>query len=465
MDILLTHGYCLADDPREQKIMKPYPPLGILYVSAYLKQQGFYVDVLDTTFSSFDAQKAYILEKMPPVIGLYANLMTKPRIVEIMKWIRNEPSLQGTRILVGGPDVTHNLEGYLGHGADAAVVGEGEETAAALLGAWRSNDTGWCSLPGIAWMKDGKVVRNPAREKVRNLDVLPYPDRESVDMQAYLNTWKHHHGHSAMSVSTQRGCPYTCKWCSTAVYGQSYRRRSPAHVADELAYLSERFAPDTFWFVDDVFTVSYRWLASLAEELSSRRLKVKFECITRADRMNEEVLGILKAMGCFRIWIGAESGSQDVIDAMDRRVDVLHVRDMIRAARRHGIEAGTFIMLGYPGETEADIRETVRHLKSSLPDQFTITVAYPIRGTSMHRELDGKVLASGDWATTTDRDLDFIRTYQRKYYDFAVRHVVNEVEWEKARKQGHALRPYAIKKRLASGAARLGMWYYKTYGK
>jgi radical SAM superfamily enzyme YgiQ (UPF0313 family) len=189
---------------------------------------------------------------------------------------------------------------------------------------------------------------------------------------------------------------------------------------------------DSVWFVDDVFTVSHKWLKEFRAEVEKRNIKFPFECITRADRMNEEVIADLKASGCFRVWIGAESGSQKVIDLMDRRVDVMQVRHMIRKASEHGIQSGTFIMVGYPGETEEDILETVKHLKDSNPDVFTITVAYPIKGTPLYTEVENDFIRDLPWESSTDRDIDFKRTYSRKYYRYAVNMIVNEVNAAKA---------------------------------
>ena len=164
-------------------------------------------------------------------------------------------------------------------------------------------------------------------------------------------------------------------------------------------------------------------------------MQIPFECISRADRMNEEVIGLLKRAGCFRVWIGAESGSQKIIDAMDRRVSVDEVRNMIIATRKQGIETGTFIMLGYPGETEEDINETINHLKISNPDHFTITVAYPIKGTSLYNEIETKKTVEPEWHLSTDRDIDFERTYSRKYYDYAVKKVISEVNYFKSQQK------------------------------
>ena len=471
MLLLLSHGYFLHEDPREQVIMKPYPPLGLLYLAAWLDRHGIDNEVFDTTFSRREALEAELLQKKPRILALYVNLMTKLNILAILRFVKEQAALRDTLIVLGGPDVTHNAEDYLEAGADLIVIGEGEQTlldiaqTAAALPEGATTGAFFAHIPGLALrLDDGSVFKTAAREKLRDLDELPEPARHKIDLRLYLDAWKKAHGHAAISLSTQRGCPYTCRWCSTAVYGQSYRRRSPAAVVEEIAGLQKQYDFDLIWFVDDVFTVSHKWLAEFQRELERRAVRVSFECITRADRLNEEVIAILKACGCFRVWIGAESGSQRIIDAMDRRVEVGQVRDMIRAARRAGIQAGTFIMLGYPGETEADIRETVNHLKVSNPDLFTITVAYPIKGTGLYEEMQSSASAALPWAQRTDRELDFRRTYPRRYYDFAVRWTVNAVHLHKARLSGRTFSLGAFKLLAKTWAARAGMWWWRRNG-
>jgi len=255
-------------------------------------------------------------------------------------------------------------------------------------------------------------------------------------LHKYLKVWKKHHGKSTISVSTQRGCPYTCKWCSTAVYGQSYRRRPAKKVVAELALLRKEYNPDAIWFVDDVFSVSHKWIRDFHTETIKQKTVIPFECITRAERLNDDILQLLKEAGCFRIWIGAESGSQRIINKMNRRVDVNVVKNIIQKANSLGIETGTFIMVGYPSETEADINQTIHHLKESNPTHFTITVAYPIKGTDLYAETEKDFTKKLDWQSTTDRDIDFKRYYPRKYYDFAVRKIVNEVMFYKEISKG-----------------------------
>jgi len=462
MKILLTHGYFLKEDEKEKLIMKPYVPLGILYISAYLEQHGFDNEVFDSTFAEKADLFAHIAQSPPAVIGIYTNLMTKLNVLEIIRHIRTHHP--ATRIILGGPEVRASAEKFLRHGADIIVLGEGEETMLQLVQHFNNQqpDALLTSIDGIAFLLDDELVQTPERKKIPDIDVLPFPNRHKVNLHLYLDVWKQHHGKNAVSVSTMRGCPYTCKWCSRAVYGGSYRRRSPELVADELEAIYRQYAPDSIWFVDDVFTIHHRWLSAFNAALKKKKLRISYECITRADRLNEEVIAVLKDSGCFRVWIGAESGSQQVIDLMDRRVKVEQVRDMIRLASSYGIETGTFIMLGYPGETETDIKETIHHLRSSNPDHFTITVAYPIAGTPLFEEIQPFITTQNNWDTSTDRNIDFKRTYPKPYYKHAVQHVVTSVNAYKLANKGQYLR--ALKQQLIAAKARLGMQYYKLLG-
>ena len=458
MNVMLTHAYYLEEDSRELKIMKPYVPLGILYISSYLDNAGIENIFVDSTFISFDRHCEKILESKPDVIGIYTNLMTRKNVLKLISFIRNAPSVSHSKIVLGGPEVRYHAENFLKSGADFIVNGEGESAMAELATALSSNGSidKIKLIHGLVFLDQGVPVFTPERTAIRDLDTLPLPAREKADMQRYYSVWKTHHGESAVSVNTMRGCPYTCRWCSRAVYGQSYRRRSPKKVVEEIQHIMQNYPADSIWFVDDVFTISHKWLREFYEHLTAAGVKIRYECITRADRMNTEVIGLLKKTGCYRVWIGAESGSQKVIDAMDRRVDVSQVRNMIVKSRESGLQAGTFIMLGYPGETEKDILETLSHLKSSDPDYYTITVAYPITGTPFHSETIHDLPGLEAWARTTDRELDFKRTYSRKYYVFAIRWISNEMAWHKSRRQT-SLSPITLLHKCKALLSRGGM--------
>lgn len=451
MNIVLTHGYFLAEDPKEKMIMKPYPPLGILYISAYLEQHGFAAHVFDSTFSNFEKLRQYLLEQKPDLIGIYTNLMTKLNVLKIIRFIKDEPSLQHVRIILGGPEVRNHKDHFLQYGADVIVFGEGEETMLDLVQAYaKETNPDLHGIAGTAFMNDaGQVVVNAERTLIRDVNQLPFPARDKIDLQQYFNVWKQKHGVSMLNLSTMRGCPYSCKWCSRAVYGSSYRRRNPGLVVDEIQWLKDHFQFDMIWFVDDVFTINPKWLREFAAEMQQRKLNVSYEIITRADRLNEEMILLLKQSGCFRVWIGAESGSQKIIDAMDRRVKVEQVRSMIQMVKSYGMEAGTFIMLGYPGEDEKDIEETLYHLKYADPSQYTVTVAYPIKGTPLYNEVENLFVEDLPWESSTDRDIDFKRTYSRRYYDHAIDWIRYEMLYHQRKKNalGWSLKLHAWKAR------------------
>lgn len=425
--VLLTHAYYLGSDEKESKIMKPYPPLGILYLAAYLEKKEIATDVIDSTFIDFEKHIEQIKNNAPDFIGIYTNLMTKINVIKLINAIKNEPKLVHTKIILGGPEVKFNSINFHNNGAEFIVKGEGEETFHELISAIWANKT-IKTIQGLSYIKNGEIIENEDRKKLLDMDSLPFPAREKINLELYFNAWKERHGASTISVSTMRGCPYTCKWCSRAVYGKSYRRKNAKLVVDELQKIQTQFNFDTIWFVDDVFTVSHKWLSEFTTEIITRNVKIKYECITRADRMNTEVIQLLKQSGCYRVWIGAESGSQKIIDLMDRRVDVNQVREMIIETRKNGIEAGTFIMLGYPGEKEDDIIETLHHLKVSNPDYFTITTAYPIKGTELYIENENNFMNSPDWASTSDRDIKLKTEFSKKYYHYAISWINTEMQ-------------------------------------
>jgi anaerobic magnesium-protoporphyrin IX monomethyl ester cyclase len=431
MNILLTHAYYLYEDEKEISIMKPYAPLGLLYISAFLKQNSIQHEVYDSTFFSFEAHTTYLNELKPDAIGIYVNLMTKLNVLKLIHYIKNSEQHKHCKIILGGPELRHYKTDYLNFGADFVVIGEGENTFYELIQALVSK-TDFTAIDGIAFKSEkGEIIETKERVLIKNIDVLDFPNRASIDITKYLNAWKTAHGDSSMSVSTMRGCPYTCKWCSRAVYGGTYRRRSPDLVAEELLSIKNTYHPDSIWFVDDVFTISHKWLEQFVMEVKNKNAIIPYEAITRADRLNESVLKLLKESGCKRIWIGAESGSQRIIDAMDRRVDVMQVRAMIKLAKRFGIEAGTFLMVGYPGETKKDIKQTIEHLTDSQPDFYTLTIAYPIKGTTLYNEVKNDITVLPNFNEGTDRNIDFKRTHSKKYYDYAIRWIHNEVNYSK----------------------------------
>jgi anaerobic magnesium-protoporphyrin IX monomethyl ester cyclase len=425
--ILLTHGYFLAEDAKERQIMKPYPPLGLLYLSAYLKAHGHSVEVYDSTFGSRSELLQKISHSPGGTVGIYTNLITRGSVLQLISTAKQ----CGSTVVLGGPESANHTAEYLAAGADVIVIGEGEATLTELMAMLPSlGPHGLSGVRGIAFKNAaGDAVYTPERAKINDLDSLPLPDREAIDHRKYLEVWREHHGASSVNLITARGCPYRCTWCSHAVYGYSHRRRSPANVAAEVAWIVEHYNPDQLWYADDVFTISHPWLQGYKAALDKLGLHLPFETITRADRLqSEEAVIALRDLGCHRIWIGSESGSQRILDAMERGVTVEQVRRAVKLAQKHGIRVGMFLMWGYEGEQLEDIAATVEHVKQSDPDVFFTTVSYPIKGTPYFDSVKGKVNLPQAWAEATDRDYCIDGRKGRDYYHLADIWLRNEVE-------------------------------------
>jgi radical SAM superfamily enzyme YgiQ (UPF0313 family) len=386
------------------------------------------VDVHDSTFSSQEILHQHLRDEPPAVLGVYANLMTRSKVVRILA----EAKRNGWKTVVGGPEPGAYVDEYLRTGADVVVMGEGEVTMEELLPLLRDNATARLeSVLGIAFLDTcGRVVRTPPRPQIQDLDAQPWPAREAIDTARYVDTWRTHHGMGSISLITARGCPYRCEWCSHQVYGQTHRRRKPRFVADELEWLRARYKPDMLWIADDVFTIHHGWLQEWKQQVCSRSLHIPFECISRADRLTEDVIRTLAELGCFRLWIGSESGSQRILDRMQRGVTIEQVQRATRLCRDFGIKTGMFLMWGYEGEEPEDIEATIEHVRVSKPDVFLTTVAYPIKGTLYFKRLQeqGRIREMRPWAESSDRELEIAGRRSTEFYQIANQLLKHEVE-------------------------------------
>lgn len=424
MKFILTHTYFLAEDPQEQPIMKPYPPLGLLYLSAYLKQNGLELSVIDTTFSSYGQLLQQLEKQKPDVLGIHCNLLTKPTVLKLIDYCRE----RGIISILGGPDASTQVDEFLTYGADAIVSGEGEAPLLAILQRLKTDSKH--RLHGIANVsfrdENGTIIKNRREYSRRSLNEYPFPEREAIDMQPYFEVWERHHGMRPVSLITARGCAFTCKWCSHSVYAYTHRRRSPENVLAELKQVLSAYQPTHLWYADDVFTVNKLWMRKFHDLLMQENIRLPFECIGRADRFDAEMAQLLHEMGCYRIWFGAESGSQKVLDAMSRGVTREQIQNAIGWCQKRGIEAGVFVMFGYPGEDVSDIRQTIRFISEAQPDRYLTTVAYPLRGTRLYEEMAQKIIAPVSWEKQSQRNLDIRGRFTSALYQYAIKKLASD---------------------------------------
>jgi radical SAM superfamily enzyme YgiQ (UPF0313 family) len=349
--------------------------------------------------------------------------MTRGNIIEILRVAREA----GWKTVVGGPEPGAYTDEYLQAGADFVVAGEGELTMEELLLALRAGTTDFSRIAGLSFMCDGQLHQGMPRDQIANIDLQPWPARDAIDIKRYVETWRQHHGAGSINFITARGCPFRCNWCSHQVFGQSHRRRDPVLVVDEVEWLMGTYQPDMIWVSDDVFTINHAWLRAYAAEMKRRGLRIPFECISRADRLNVEMMDLLAELGCFRLWIGSESGSQRILDSMDRGVKIEQVQNAVHMCRERSIQSGMFLMWGYEGEELEDIEATIRHVSTSKPDIFFTTVSYPIKGTPYYKKISDRLVQLGPWSSTSDRELKIKGRHTRQFYSHVDKLLRDEV--------------------------------------
>ena len=396
-ELLLTHGYFLYEDPKELQIMKPYAPLGILYLCSHLRQQGFDVDVFDTTFSSREALFPHLRSEKPSVLGIYANLMTRKNVVEILKVAREA----GWKTIVGGPEPGAYALEYLQAGADFVVFGEGELTVGELLESFRAGATDSYSticrhrLPRFRGTHArNRTTRHRSPISTANPGRLARPSTS----HRYVKTWRDAHGKGSVNFITARGCPYKCRWCSHQVFGQTHRRRNPLLVVDEVEWLLQHLHAQTWCGSRTMSSPSTTNGFAVMPRRCARAACASRSSASRAQiDSTPEMLDLLAELGCFRIWIGSESGSQRILDSMDRGVKIEQVQQAVAMSRERGIESGMFLMWGYEGEDLEDIEATIRHVSTSQPDIFFTTVSYPIKGTPYYKKMSDRLVQLQPW--------------------------------------------------------------------
>ncbi len=424
VDVLFTHSYFLKFDPKEYAGMRPYPPLGTLYAASVARQHGHRVALFDSMLAESEEEIEDLLRKHhPPVVVIYDddfNYLTKmclTRMREAAFALAKTAHKRGALVIVHGSDPTDHLDVYLEHGADFLICGEGEQTLADLLDHLLGDGPPPEQIPGLAYLRDHKMVRTGPREALRDLDLLPFPARDLLDNDRYRMAWMKQHGYFSTNIVTTRGCPFHCNWCAKPVYGQVYNTRSPENVAREMAELRETLHPDHLWFCDDIFGLKPGWTGQFAREVRKRHAAVPFKCLARVDLLlRDDAIRHLHDAGCRSVWVGAESGSQKILDAMEKGTTVAQIYEASAGLHAAGIGVGFFLQYGYPGETLADIRKTLRMVRDCRPDELGISVSYPLPGTPFYRRVQDDLREKQNWVDSDDLDLMFRGTYGREFY-------------------------------------------------
>ena len=425
-DVLLTHSYHLYYDRKQTRKMQPYAPLGTLYAAALLRSAGISVALFDTMLNDPEQHFAEALKRhQPRIVVVYEdnfNFLTKmclTRMREVAYHILELSRAAGAAVLVNGSDASDHTLDYLRQGFHHVLLGEAEETLLDLvLHLLKENDPAPSSIPGLAFVHEtsGELVRTQQRSLMRNLDVLPFPARDLIDVDQYRMAWETNHGCFSLNIVASRGCPYRCNWCAKPIYGDSFAVRSPHSVAEEMRQLKHEYGATHLWFADDIFGLRAPWVRELADEVARLDAVIPFKMQSRVDLMTPENVRALRRAGCAEAWLGAESGSQKILDAMDKGTHVEQIAKARANLRQQGIRACYFLQFGYPGETWKDIQNTVELVRETRPDDIGVSVSYPLPGTRFYERVRAQLGTKTNWSDSDDLSMMFQGAYTDKFY-------------------------------------------------
>ncbi len=426
-DVLLANSYFLKHDPKEYKNMNLYAPLGTLYAASYLKQKGFDVKLFDTMLADSEEDLLSDLKKHKPKIFVvyddtfnYLTKMCLSRMREAAFRMSEIAKEFGCTVIVSGSDSADHLEKYFQHNVDYAICGEGEVTLGELTDklTLRRNDAKEIKdINGLAFIENGELKRTSSRAVLKDLDTLPFPAWELVDLDRYRELWLKHHGYFSINLVTTRGCPFHCNWCAKPIYGQVYNSHSPEYIAREIKMLKEKYSPDHIWFCDDIFGLKPGWATKFDEVVNKENVKTPFKCLSRADLLlKEDNISHLANAGCESIWIGAESGSQKILDAMDKGTTIEQIYESTRILKSHNIKICFFLQFGYSGETKNEIEQTMKMVRELMPDDIGISVSYPLPGTKFYDSVVSQMGEKKNWVDSGDFEMMFAGEYTSSFY-------------------------------------------------
>ncbi|GAB4445405.1 MAG: radical SAM protein [Anaerolineales bacterium] len=482
--ILFGQSYYLRFDPKLWEAMQPYPPLGTLYAASYVRAHGYEAALFDAMLAESEEEWAQSLDQYQPQYAVlyednfnYLSKMCLLRMREAAFKMIGMAKARGCTVILCGADVTDHHDKYLEQGADYCILGEGEETLLELLNQLEGRrEASLDSILGLAYQspaanlqskianRKSKIV-TPRRPDITDLDKLPFPAWDLVDIEKYRSIWMKHHGYFSMNMVTTRGCPYHCNWCAKPIWGQRYNSRSPENVVAEMKWIKGNFAPDHIWFADDILGLKPNWIERFAALVNEAEAVIPFKCLQRADLVNERRARALAQAGCKTVWIGAESGSQKILDAMDKGDKVEDIYNAARLLRANGIEVGFFLQFGYPGETWEDVQKTLKMVRECAPDDIGISVSYPLPGTKFYERVKLELGEKQNWVDSDDLAMLYRGPFPQEFYRILHRRVHHEFRfrraWRSRNVKGMIRSPYDL---LRLARAEMEIRSFKPHG-
>ncbi|HMB62194.1 MAG TPA: radical SAM protein [Eudoraea sp.] len=445
-NILFSHSYYYPLDSKQWRMGKPYPPLGTLYAASLMRNEGYHVNLFDTNLRDNPYEITAVLEKeRPKYLVLYDdgfNYLTKMCLTTMREAAFTMLALGKEHhciTIVCSSDSTDHYKKYMDHGADYVIQGEGEVTLKELVGSLERNKP-LTDIRGLIHKGEDGMVVNVKRAVLQNLDELPLPAWDLVDMTSYRDVWRKHHREFTLNIATTRGCPFKCNWCAKPIYGNRYNSHSPEYIVQHIKQLQERFGVNRFWMCDDIFGLKPNWVQQFNKVLKKEEVQLKYYIQSRVDLLlKEDTIEALVQSGLEEVWVGAESGSQKILDAMDKGTSVAQIYKATRLLKDQNVRVSFFIQFGYLGETREDITKTINMIKELLPDDLGISVSYPLPGTKFYEKVKNDLNLKRNWTDSDDLAMMFRGSYDSPYYRKLHRYVHKEYRKSKGIEQLKAL--------------------------
>lgn len=440
-EVLLGQSYFLRFDPKLWDAMQPYPPLGTLYAASYLREKGHEVGLFDAMLAESEDEWGEAISRESPRFAVlfednfnYLSKMCLLRMRQAAFHMIAMATQRGCTVIVCGADASDHASEYLGKGANFVITGEGEVTLNELLNQLSGRSSvALNSIPGIIYYEGDRLCITPRRPDIKDLDDLPFPAWDLVDISRYRRIWIERHGYFSMNMVTTRGCPFHCNWCAKPIWGQRYNSRSPENVVAEMKWVYEAYRPDHIWFVDDILGLKPGWLERFADLLEAEGLHIPFKSLNRADLLlRGQTIPALARAGAQTIWIGAESGSQKVLDAMEKGTRIEQIYEAARRLHAASIQVGFFLQFGYPGENRLDIEKTLQMVRDCQPDDIGISVSYPLPGTKFYEAVRQQLGARQNWVDSQDLAMLYDGPFSTRFYRQLYKIVHKEFRLRKA---------------------------------
>ncbi|HNR19221.1 MAG TPA: radical SAM protein [Bacteroidia bacterium] len=431
MRVLFTHSYFLRLDAKQWKQQQPYPPLATIQAAAFIRDNKYEVELFDVMFEKEASAVIETINKFKPDFFVvyddgfnYLTKMCLTNMREAAFEMIAHAKKAGCKIIVSSSDSTDHSENYLKAGADFIIIGEAELTLKELLDDVSNDGNNCANIRGLAYFENNKLIKTAPREILKELDSLPLPAWDLVGIEKYRSAWEKSTGYFSINVFTTRGCPFKCNWCAKPIYGNRYNARSPELVVKEIKLLKENYGIEHVWFCDDIFGLKPGWIKKFSGLMQKNNLLIPFKIQCRVDLLlEEENIKHLADAGCDEVWVGAESGSQKILDAMDKGTTVSQIYDATANLRKHKIKPCFFIQFGYLGETLDDIKQTIKMVMDLMPYHIGVSVSYPLPGTKFFEKVKDELKSKSNWSDSDELVLMFKNTYQPQFYKILHRYL------------------------------------------